>query len=411
MKALVLAGGYPQIALLNELRSRKINTILADYYESPVAKPFSDMFYQVSTLDIGAIQGIAEQENVDFVITACTDQALLTVAQVSETLGLPCYINYNTALKVTNKEHMKEVFHKNSVPTARYVSLRELQPDAIEFLNYPMVVKPVDCNSSKGVKKVENVNKLRTAFRDAQRMSRSGTVIVEEFIDGDEISVDGYVENGVAHVLAVSISEKIQSSGAFVIFRALYPALINEDAQHQIQKIVQQIADAFGLTNTPLLVQTLYDGNTVRVVEFSARTGGGVKYKLIERVSGFDVIKAIVDLTLGKRPRVTIQPPQSNYISNEFIYCNPGVFDRASGFSELKEAGIITDYFTFKWRGAHFKDITNSGDRVAGFTIQAETLKELKEKHHKAVAAIRILDTHGEDIIRRDLLSDIRYYD
>ena len=88
MKALVLAGGFPQIALIKELKSRGYETVLADYYAEPVAKPYADKFYQVSTLDIEAITKVARDEQVDFLITACTDQALLTVAKVSEDLGL-----------------------------------------------------------------------------------------------------------------------------------------------------------------------------------------------------------------------------------------------------------------------------------------------------------------------------------
>ena len=94
MKALVLAGGFPQIALLQELNRRGIETVLADYYEEPVAKPYADRFYRVSTLDVDGIEAVAKKEAVDFLITACTDQALLTVAKVSEALGLPCYIDY-----------------------------------------------------------------------------------------------------------------------------------------------------------------------------------------------------------------------------------------------------------------------------------------------------------------------------
>ena len=115
MKALVLAGGFPQIALIEELKRRGIFTLLADYYENPVAKPFADKFYRASTLDVDAIRGIAVSEKVDFIITACTDQALLTVARVSEELGLPCYIDYKTALNVTNKQYMKKVFQDRGI--------------------------------------------------------------------------------------------------------------------------------------------------------------------------------------------------------------------------------------------------------------------------------------------------------
>ena len=82
------------------------------------AKKYADVFYQASTLDVAAITDIAVKEKVNFLITACTDQALLTVAKVSEDLGLPCYIDYQTALNVTNKAYMKKVFEEHGISTA-----------------------------------------------------------------------------------------------------------------------------------------------------------------------------------------------------------------------------------------------------------------------------------------------------
>lgn len=409
MKALVLAGGYPQIALINELKNRGITVLLADYYPSPVAKPYADKFFQVSTLDIDAIANVAREERVDFLITACTDQALLTVAKVSEMLGLPCYIDYKTALNVTNKSYMKEVFAKNNISTAKHLVMAELDQEAIKVLKYPCIVKPVDCNSSKGVKKAYNLEELRAAFQEAVALSRTDTAIIEEFIVGSEITVDVQVENGKAYVLSKAYSDKIPDDDKFVIFRTRFPITETDAVHRQIEQTAQQIADAFGLKNSLMLIQMISDGKQVYVLEFSARTGGGVKYQLIKRVSGFDVIKAVVDLTLQKIPHVQIAPPESRYISNVFIYCRPGVFDRLVGFEELKQKGMLSEYFLFKWQGATMNSATNSGDRVGGFTVQADTLEELQRKYNEVISTIQVLDPDGNDIMRHDLLTALEY--
>ena len=95
MKALVVAGGVPQIELIKQLKSRGITTVLADGSPNAVARPFADIFYHVNIFDIPAVKEIAEQERVDFLLTVCADQVLLVVAEVSEMLGLPCYIDFN----------------------------------------------------------------------------------------------------------------------------------------------------------------------------------------------------------------------------------------------------------------------------------------------------------------------------
>lgn len=407
MKALVLAGGFPQIALIEELKRRKITTVLADYYENPVAKKYADKFYRVSTLDLEGITEVAKNEKVDFLITVCTDQAINTVAKVSEILGLPCYIDYETARNVTNKQYMKRVFNEFGIPTAKHVVMGELDEQKLGSMTYPLIVKPVDCNSSKGVKRVENIEELSNAVAKAVEYSRTNTAIVEEFIDGEELSVDIYVEEGKAHVLSVSSLDKIANNDKFVIFRGRYSADVVDRVHDLVQGIAQQIADAFGLKNSPMLIQMITDGKRAFVLEFSARTGGGVKFRLIKKASGFDVVSAVVDLTLGNKPHVEKVVPENRYIINEFIYCDKGIFDRLDGFEELVADGTISEYSLYKWQGAKFDTIENSGDRVAGFTIQADTMEEIRIKHKKAVENIRVLDVNGKDIMRKDLLTDL----
>lgn len=405
-KALVLAGGFPQIELLLQLRRRNIYTVLADYYENPVAKPHADKFYRASTLDVDAIRKIAIEEQVDFLITACTDQALLTVARVSEELGLPCYIDYATALNVTNKQYMKKRFVEFGVPTSKHIVVAEISERDVADMRYPLIVKPVDCNSSKGVRRVESFEELQEAFAEAVRLSRTNTAIVEEFVEGDELSVDVYVEDGVAHVLSVSELDKIADNEKFVIFRGRYSSDKVERLRGTLTEVAQKIADAFGLYNSPMLIQLITDGKRISVLEFSARTGGGIKFMLIKKASGFDVIDAVIGLTLGEHPHLEAKDPENKIIVNEFIYCKPGVFDKFDGVDELISDGTVSEHFLFKWRGAEFKSVESSGDRVGGFTIQADTDEDIRFKHQRAAERIRVLDPDGNDIMRHDLLTE-----
>ena len=101
--------------------------------------------------------------------------------------------------------------------------------------------------------------------------------IAEEFDRGEEISVDAFVVNGKAKILAVTNSEKIKDDDRFVIFRGRYPAIESEMILEKIEDIAQKIADGFGLVNAPLLIQLLSNGEDISVLEFCARTGGNIK--------------------------------------------------------------------------------------------------------------------------------------
>lgn len=407
MKALVLCGGIPQVELINQLKARNITAILADMNDNAPAVKLADKFYQVSTLDTEGIKQVAIKENVDFLISVCADQMILVVANVSEMLGLPCYISYETAQKVSNKELMKDTFVKNGVPTSKHIIISELDENKILGMNFPLIVKPVDSYSSRGVKKINDISEFSSAFDEAVMISRTNTAIVEEFVEGQELSVDVYVENGVAKILCVSSLDKVPSNGKFVIQRCVCPANISFKIMKMVEEAAQKIADAFNLTDTPMLIQLIVCDDKISIIEFCARTGGGNKFCLIKQMTGFDIIQAVLELTLGKKPHVDVKQAR-HYVVDEFLYCSKGVFDHLEGFDELVKEGIINEYFQLKHKGATLEGISSSGDRVAYFSIVDSDIEKLKKKHQIAESRIKAISVDGKDLLRHDLIKNFK---
>lgn len=402
MKILVLAGGSDQVALIKELKGRGHYVILVDYFDNPPARVYADKHVIASTLDVERVKEVAIEENVSLITTACTDQALLTVANVSEQLGLPCYLSYKTGLNVTNKSYMKKVLVENGIPTAKFVILDSLDYQRIKGFDFPVVVKPVDCNSSKGVKRIDTFDELPDYLEQAIEFSRTKTAIVEEFKVGNEISVDYYVEGECAKLLCATSSLKIKNKNSFTILCSDYPA-INAEQEERLKVIGNQVAKAFDLKNCPLFIQMIVDGNDINVIEFSARMGGGSKYNLIRILSGVDIMSKYVDLVLGGSP--TVNPSkQVNYCKMVYLYCFPGIFDHIEGLAELKEDGIVDAYFEYKTKGMKITQSETSGDRPAGYLITADTADELAEKLRYADSRIRVLSNDGVDIMIHGLL-------
>lgn len=404
MNALVLAGGIPQIELIKELKNRGYYTILADYTEHPVAEPYADKFFRESTLDIDAIRKIAIEQKIDMIITCCTDQALNTVSKIAEELNLPCYVNEMTGMSVTNKQYMKRIFAENSIPTAKFQIVTD--PEQCNVEKYPVVVKPVDCNSSKGVMKVFNDLELNEAINNAVKFSRTHSAVVEEFIEGREVSVDLFVQEGRAKVLCTSFSEKIKDEHKFVIYKGQYPADISDVVYSKIEDAAQKIADAFKLLNCPMLMQVLVKDDDIFVVEFSARTGGCIKYRLIEWASGIDVIKATVDLFENKIP--VIKPLKSDkYVVDEFIYCEKGIYDHTEGITECVSEGLLKEAYILKTKGTEFDSVNSSGDRIAAIVYVADSNEEYIKKHNEVIKRVKVIDIVGNDIMRHDLLPEL----
>lgn len=411
MKAFVLAGSCVQVVLLQQLKERGIYTILGDNNEKAVARPYADEFVKVDILNVDAVKKIAQEKEVDFLITVCADQVPITVAKVSEALGLPCYLDVKTACDVSDKSLMKNIFHKNGIPSSKHVFMSELDFDKIKDMQYPFVVKPVDGYSSKGVRKASNPEELKAYFGEAAKISRSGEVIVEEFVEGVELTVDFQVVDGKAHLLCASNTEKVDYKDRFLAFRTRFPAAVSEETIERVRVIGQKIADAFNLKNTPVLVQLLTDDKRESVLEFCARTGGGAKYLLLKMASGFDPVTAVLDLTLGNKVTVGEIKSESKLITNEFLYGREGVFDHLEGFEELKREGVLAEYWQFKAQGAQIFGAATSGDRIASITIKADSYEELVEKHNLAASRIKIIDVDGNDMMRHDLLTDIKPLD
>ena len=302
---------------------------------------------------------------------------------------------------------MKKIFKESGVPTTDYVETDHLDLDAISHLRYPLVVKPVDAYSSKGVRKAENLDELRQYYTEAQQISRSGGVIVEEFFSGDEISVDAFVVNGKAKILSVTNSEKVKYNDRFVIFRGRYPAKASETVLKKIEEIAQKIADGFGLVNSPLLIQLLSRDDEVSVLEFCARTGGNMKWLLIKYSCGVDVITATIDITLGLEPDLELKDTGHNIVVNDFIYCHPGIFDHFEGFSEMEELGLINEFHPVRAKGTEMRGVTSSGDRVAGMNIVADSIEDFNAKEKKILENVRVIDVNGNDIMRKDLLPEL----
>lgn len=397
MKIIVLAGGSDQIDLINELKMRGHQVVLVDYYPNPPAKPFADKHIQESTLDVEKVKQIAVEEKADMICTACTDQALLTVAIVSNDLSLPTYISYQTALNVTNKSYMKKVMMDNGVPTSKYVIVDKFDAKFLQNFQYPLVVKPVDCNSSKGVVKVFDEKEAEDAIANAISLSRTQTAVVEEFVSGEEVSADFYIQGDEVKFLCATKSNKIKNTTSFTITQSYYP-VINEVQEAKLVDIAGKIAKAFDLKDTPLLVQLILHGNDFYVLEFSARMGGGSKHKVIETISGVDIMKVYADRILGAKPVVNPRK-MVKYATMNYVYCRNGMFVRIEGREEIRKNKLIAADFQYKTENNLITKHETSGDRVMGYLVVADTLQEMAEKIKTVDNTLKIIDDKGNDIM------------
>ncbi len=409
-KAIVLGGTNPHKELILNLQNRGYYVILIDYYENPPAKSEANEHIQESTLDENKVLEIAKEKNAKLVIATCIDQANVTACYVGEKLGLPIPYSYATALNVSDKAKMKDIMTRNNIPTSKYLYVESINELSKHNLSYPLVVKPADSNSSKGVRRVDTLEELTIFFKAAKNISRNGKVIVEEFVTGDEIGIDCIIKNNEAHVITLHKKRKPALNNEHVIYSigSISPPEISTKAKLNIQEAATKIALAFDLNNTPLLIQAIVKNDTINVIEFAPRIGGGLNFRKIKEFADYDIIDAAVDSFEGKIISSNYKHVDCFYSENH-VYANEGIFESIVGWEQLKTDGILEDIYFNKQKGAVISTEMASSNRIGSFIVKANSIGEVRVKIRTAIDTLCILNPNGENILKKEIYKDLLF--
>ena len=407
--AIVLGGTVPHVHLIQLLKNRGYYTILLDYTPNPPAKLYADEHLPVSTLDKEAVLELARNREADLIISTNVDQANVTCCYVSEKLGLYSPYSYETALNVTDKQRMKRIMWENNIPTSRYVQVSSMDEIKSIDLRFPLMVKPADSNSANGVKRASTQDELEKYLPEALRFSRNKKAIVEEFVTGKEISAYGVVIKGEAKLLMHQERVSVYDGEDKVIkcYASLAPSRISDVAVSKAEQVLNQIAVAFHLDNTPLFFQGIVDGDSISVIEFAPRVGGGISFQTIKDATGYDIIDAALDSFLNE-PITTDgwHPMEGRYAVNQ-IYGTNGIYDRTTGVDVLLESGTVNVLSFYKHHGDIIDSSRASSSRIGVMVVSDTTETGLRRKIAEAFSTLDSYDVHGKSIIRRDLNLDM----
>lgn len=403
--AIVLGGTSPHATLAQKLKDRGYYVILIDYLDNPPAKIIADEHIKESTLDQDKVLEIAEAKKASLVISTCIDQANSVCCYVAEKLKLPLPYSYKTSLNVTNKGLMKKIMKDNDIPTSSYTLTNSTEEIDWEKVIFPAVVKPVDCNSSKGVRRVDSKEETIQRVSEAVEMSRSHMAIIEEFNQGEEIQVDCVSTYDGVKVVLTRQKKKIVEKGNQMVLNSsgsILPAPLSDELNKQAQEIAEKIATSFGLQNTPFFYQAIVTNNSIQVLEFAPRIGGGLSYYIIKELAGFDVVEAAIDSFIGNP--ITFEGKQlSKCYSTNLLYMLPGIFDHVEGLEELKKTGFVNEIFVMKNKGSVVDSDMRSSNRVAAFILEADSFTELNNKEEKAIKSVEVRDEDGNPLLNRSI--------
>lgn len=293
-RLLVLGAGAAQLGLLEAAAARDLTVIAAD--RDPLAPGFALVHERavISSEDEGGIERLARAREVAGLISPGADWPVGIAARVAERLGLPHPIDGATAVLATTKTRQRERFAGRGVLQPRTFSVDD---PAIPF---PCVVKAPDRQGQRGLTLVRDRPAFAAAVAAAVAESRGGGALVEELIDGPELTVNAVSVEGRFFPITVTDRVLAEPPAFGVALAHVWPSV---HVTAGVVEAAEAAVAALGIENGPSYTQIrLGPDGRAYVVEVAARLGGGHDAEICHAATGVDLNDLAVSFALGANP-------------------------------------------------------------------------------------------------------------
>ncbi len=393
---LIFGAGINQLELIREAKALGLTTVVIDPLSDPPSKTASDFFYIVPGDDYKTTKRIAIEHNIGGIVTGQMEKPLRLMAKLGEEMGF-IFHSPEVTEKCIDKWLMKSAFLSRAVPCANGILLRAgeiFNESTIDGYNFPLIIKPRDAFSSRGVYKTNDNNELKSHLEEAKHFSSRGDVIIEEFLEGKEYSVETITFKGKTTI--VQFTEKfITPYPRTVEMGHLQPADLNNSQREMISEIAEKGIMALGIDNSAAHVEVMMTTEGPRVIEIGARLGGDfISSYLTKASTGISMDKASVQVALGVSPDLT--PGNQKYSLIKYLELPEGkVVTNVFPVGDiLNTPGIIFAYIFVK-PGDVTKKVTHSALRPACIVAEASEKSTL----------IRLMDTSIKDLSNKIILT------
>lgn len=296
----VIGANEPLIPFYRQAKELGYEIIGIAWEKGAVCKKYCDRFYPISFAERDKVLEVCRNERIDGITSFSLESALPTVVYVAQKMGLVS--NSEESLLLTQSKYaQRQALERSGIEVPRYYQItRETDLKKIEC-KYPVIVKPVDSGGSQGIVKAESADNLLEAYTYAVDYSRTQQVIVEEFIDGREFSVEYISHNGQHYFL--QITDKVTSGAPrFVEMQHHQPADITDEVREAIRDMVERALTALKITNSPSHTEIKLNSNgQLCIIETGARMGGDfITSDLVRLSTGYDMVKGCIELATGQ---------------------------------------------------------------------------------------------------------------
>ena len=333
MKILILGVGNAQIDAIEYCKQRGHEVYGCSYTNVEKGIALLDHFSQRNITDVDSISEYVRQENIDVVYSVGSDIAMPTACKVSEALNMPRFVSSETAMICNHKQRLREILGAGFKGNVNYIYASN-RDELAAFTDFPGIIKPVDSQGQRGVFRVNSLQEAQDCFEKSVSYSRDGKVILERFLDGDEVSVNAYFLNG--EMVFGLVSDRISYSEfpGGIIKEHYFPCHFAQDVQDKVLDLARRVAEKVGVENGPCYYQIKVVDGEPYLLEVTPRLDGCHMWKLIRFYTGVDLLDITFRHLLGGtidrsefdfqvvRPRVRTvfmcQPPETKVVRSSY---------------------------------------------------------------------------------------------
>ena len=392
-RLLVLGAGAAQLGLLAAARDRGLFVVAADRDPAAPGFRFADRRALVSAEDEQGLERLAEAERIEGVIAPGIDWPVAIAARIAERHALPHPLSPAAAVLATSKLRQRQRFREAGVPQPRWEVCRSLEEAraAASELGYPVVVKAPDRQGQRGLGLVRSADDLEAAAGEALGASRSALCIVEEYVPGGEITVNGFSVRGRFVPLTVTDRVVAEPPAFGVALAHVWPSALEPVQIGAAVDAASAAAEAVGIEDGPTYTQILATDEGPKVVELAARLGGGHDAELCRAALGVDLNGLALAAALGEEVEEAALLPRARHggACVRFLVAPPGPLAQVHGVEEALALEGVELARVYRAPGTILGPLRRGADRAGAVLAVGATREEALERADAAARLIR----------------------
>ena len=393
-KLLVLAAGLLQIPVIRKAREMGYYVIAADGNPEAVGLPLADKAVVANIVSEEEMLEVARREHIDGVIHPCSEVSMNVMGRINDELGL-AGISRETAIRATNKHLMREAFERGGAPSPKSL-LTASAEDAWHLFRTEFdtaaILKPSRNSGSRGVAKIEKdiaETDFKALYERALNESRDHSVLIEQFIEGPEFSVEIIVWQGEVHVLTVT-DKKTTEAPYFVELGHNQPSIFPQETVTKIEEAAIKGVKALGLNNCAAHAELKWENGKPYLMEIGARLGGDfISTELTHLSTGIDMVAAAINVALGIEPCLNPTEPKHG-VGIRYFTPKPGVVYAIEGEELLKRPDVYNAELYVKV-GDYVREVKSSLDRSGHVIVTASNTGLAIETADSLIRDVKII--------------------